>query len=318
MSTPHRSVTLAFLSGCLAVVSACSDRPLASHLEGDRETFPASQVQVSQVQAAASPAIATQPDAYTLGLVRASSAFHISQSAQSKDDWHLVADRWQQAIQLMSTVPKSSQHHAEAALKLIDYRRNLAFAQQQGDRPTPNNSGRVVVRTSQSSRSHIAPNAPNGAIASSNVPRATVTALAPSREIPSIPSNVVRPAASAAFFAPIVRRAGNTPVIAVTFNGSQTYEMIVDTGASGTLITPGMAASLGIRSVGETSVDTASAQGVSFSLGYVDSIEVGGAVAQHVLVAMGGPELSLGLLGHDFFGNYDITIRENEVEFQER
>ena len=94
--------------------------------------------------------------------------------------------------------------------------------------------------------------------------------------------------------------------------------MIVDTGASGTLITPGMAASLGIRSVGETSVDTASAQGVSFSMGYVNSIEVGGAVAQNVLVAMGGPELTLGLLGHDFFGNYDITIRENEVEFQER
>jgi predicted aspartyl protease len=107
-------------------------------------------------------------------------------------------------------------------------------------------------------------------------------------------------------------------VIAVTFNGSQTYEMIVDTGASGTLITPAMATALGIQPVGETIVDTASAQGVSFALGYVDSIAVGGAVAQNVLVAMGGPELTLGLLGHDFFGNYDIIIRENEVEFQER
>jgi predicted aspartyl protease len=318
MSTPHRSVTLALLSGCLAVVSACSDRPLTSRLEGDRETLPASQVQVSQSQAAAappaaSPALASQPDAYTLGLARASSAFNISQSAQSKDDWHLVAERWQQAIQLMSTVPKSSQHHAEAALKLTDYRRNLAFAEQQGDRPTPSNSGRVVVRTSQSNRSNIAS---GRAIASSNAPGAIVTALAPSREAST---SSARPASgSTVFFAPIVRHAGNTPVIAVTFNGSQTYEMIVDTGASGTLITPGMATSLGIRSVGETSVDTASAQGVSFSLGYVDSIEVGGAIAQNVLVAMGGPELTLGLLGHDFFGNYDITIRENEVEFQER
>jgi predicted aspartyl protease len=107
-------------------------------------------------------------------------------------------------------------------------------------------------------------------------------------------------------------------VIAVTFNGNQTYEMILDTGASGTLITSAMASSLGIRSVGQTSVDTASAQGVSFSLGYVDSMDVGGAVAHNVLVAMGGPELSLGLLGHDFFGNYDIVIRETEVEFRER
>lgn len=107
-------------------------------------------------------------------------------------------------------------------------------------------------------------------------------------------------------------------MIAVTFNGSQTYEMILDTGASGTLITSAMAEALGVQSVGETSVDTASAQNVSFHLGYVDSIEVGGAVANNVLVAMSGPELSLGLLGHDFFGNYDITIRENEVEFRVR
>jgi predicted aspartyl protease len=317
MFTLSRSMTFAFLSGSLAIVSACSNPLWVSRSEGDREAVPGSQIQASQAQAAAPSAItttATQPDAYALGLARASSAFNISQSAQSKDDWHLVAERWQQAIQLMSTVSQSSQHHAEAALKLIDYRRNLAFAQQQGDRPTSNNSGGVVVRTSQGSRPNIAP---TRAIASSSAPSAANASPPPSRRVSS-PSNVRPAARSTAFFAPIVRRAGNTPVIAVTFNGSQTYEMIVDTGASGTLITPTMAASLGIRSVGETSVDTASAQGVSFSLGYVDSIEVGGAVAKNVLVAMGGAELSLGLLGHDFFGNYDITIRENEVEFQER
>ncbi|MBW4516153.1 MAG: retroviral-like aspartic protease family protein [Timaviella obliquedivisa GSE-PSE-MK23-08B] len=314
MSRLHRSV-IALLSGSLAVVGACSDRPVVSHLEGDRQTVSASQVQ-SPVQVAVPPAASsipvTQPDAYALGLARASSAFNISQSAQSKDDWHLVSERWQQAIQLLSTVPKSSQHYAEAALKLKDYRRNLAFAQQQSDRPTSNNPG-IVVKRSSSSRPNLAP---PRAIAAAT-PQAAATPLAPSRATSSRPSNI-SVASSAAFFAPIVRRAGNTPVIAVTFNGSQIYEMIVDTGASGTLITSGMATALGIRSVGETRVDTASAQGVSFSLGYVDSMEVGGAIAQNVLVAMGGPELTLGLLGHDFFGNYDITIRENEVEFQER
>jgi predicted aspartyl protease len=318
MFTPHRSVTLALLSASLAVVSACSDRLVASGLESDRQTIKTSQVQTSQTQVAATPAVhpvVAQPDAYALGLARASSASSISQFAQSKDDWHLVAERWQQAIQLMSTIPKSSQHHAQAAQKLIDYRRNLAFAQQQSDRPTannPNNPNRVVVRTSQVRRSQV----PSRAIASSRAPGA----IAPpsSQTVPSSASHARPAPSSAAFFAPITRRAGNTPVIAVTFNGTQTYEMIVDTGASGTLITPAMAATLGIRPVGETSVDTASAQGVAFALGYVDSIEVGGAVAQNVLVAMGGPELTLGLLGHDFFGNYDITIRENEVEFQER
>jgi predicted aspartyl protease len=259
-------------------------------------------------QQARKPPLQRPPDSYALAIARASSAFNISQSAQSKDDWYLVAERWQQAIEFMSAVPKSSQHHAEAALKLTDYRRNLAFAQQQADRPAASGSGGVVVHNSQNRPGA----APSGSIASAN--SAPITALPPAQG--TSPSSGT--AGGTAFFAPIVRRAGNTPVIAVTFNGSQTYEMILDTGASGTLITPQMAASLGVRSVGETSVDTASAQGVSFSLGYVDSIEVGGAVAQNVLVAMGGPALELGLLGHDFFGNYDIIIRENEVEFQQR
>ncbi|NJR40851.1 MAG: hypothetical protein HC781_20935 [Leptolyngbyaceae cyanobacterium CSU_1_4] len=160
MSTLHRSVTLALLSGTLAIVGACRDRPLVSRLEGDRQRVNTSQVQTplpAAVPLAASPTVATAPDAYALGLARASSAFNISQSAQSKDDWHLVSERWQQAIQFMSAVPKSSQHHAEAALKLTDYRRNLAFAQQQRDRPTSHHPN-LVVRRSVSNRSNLAPN----------------------------------------------------------------------------------------------------------------------------------------------------------------
>ncbi len=94
--------------------------------------------------------------------------------------------------------------------------------------------------------------------------------------------------------------------------------MIVDTGASGTLITEGMAQALGVTPVAATRVDTASERGVLVPLGYVTSMEVNGAVAQNVLVAIAGPQLGTGLLGHDFFGNYDVTIRETEVEFRER
>ena len=43
------------------------------------------------------------------------------------------------------------------------------------------------------------------------------------------------------FRVPIKRRSGKTPVIDVTFNGNQVFEMILDTGASGTLITQQMA-----------------------------------------------------------------------------
>ncbi|MDO4929490.1 MAG: retropepsin-like aspartic protease, partial [Corynebacterium sp.] len=51
------------------------------------------------------------------------------------------------------------------------------------------------------------------------------------------------------FQAKIKRRAGGTPVIDVVFNGNKTFEMILDTGASGTLISQRMATALGVRPV---------------------------------------------------------------------
>lgn len=120
------------------------------------------------------------------------------------------------------------------------------------------------------------------------------------------------------FLAKIKRRQGGTPVIDVTFNGGQTFEMIVDTGASGTMITRRMAEALGVVPVKTVKVDTASGVGVAFPVGYVQSIAVDGAVANKVLVAIGGPEQDIGLLGHDFFGNYDITVKRDVVEFHRR
>jgi predicted aspartyl protease len=117
---------------------------------------------------------------------------------------------------------------------------------------------------------------------------------------------------------PITRREGNTPVISVNFNSTQSFEMIVDTGASGTLITPDMAKALDVKQVSETHVDTASERSVSFPMGYVQSMEAGGIEVKNVMVAVAGEQLRLGLLGHDFFGNYDITIRKHEVEFRAR
>jgi predicted aspartyl protease len=120
------------------------------------------------------------------------------------------------------------------------------------------------------------------------------------------------------FQAMIKRRSGGTPVIDVTFNGSQTFEMIVDTGASGTVITSRMAASLGLAVVGKAYVNTASQRGVEVPLAYVDSIAVGAAQVRGVTVAIGGDALEVGLLGHDFFDNYDVTVRRDVVEFRVR
>jgi predicted aspartyl protease len=94
--------------------------------------------------------------------------------------------------------------------------------------------------------------------------------------------------------------------------------MIVDTGASGTFITQAMAEKLSVVADSEVTADTASAKGVKFRVGKIKSIAVAGVVAKDVSVAIAGPDLDTGLLGHDFFGNYDITIKRDVIEFQAR
>ncbi|MBE9117900.1 retroviral-like aspartic protease family protein [Lusitaniella coriacea LEGE 07157] len=115
------------------------------------------------------------------------------------------------------------------------------------------------------------------------------------------------------FKIPIKRRESGTPVIDVVFNGKQTFEMLLDTGASHTVITPAMAEALSLQPV----ADTASETGVAFPLGLVESMEAGSIAIGDILVAV-SPALELGLLGQDFYGSYDVTIREKFVEFRSR
>jgi predicted aspartyl protease len=271
-----------------------------------------------EVQAAQpSPATADKTDktgSFQLGLERAASAYRISQAAESSDDWRLVAARWQQAINLMKAVPAASSNHAQAQRKLAEYQQNLLRAQQQASRSTEPDSNGVVV---------VSPSLPASASPSTlrRAPLAAAPRSAPAQPIAQTAENTARDVSSSSnriFYAPIVRREGNTPVIRVMFNKTQAFDMIVDTGASGTLITRQMAKALNVTPVAQTNVDTASQRAVTFPLGYINSIEVGGATATNLLVAVAGPDLEIGLLGHDFFGRYDVTIRQNEVEFQER
>ncbi|NET48591.1 MAG: hypothetical protein F6K09_07645 [Merismopedia sp. SIO2A8] len=266
-----------------------------------------------------------QPDTYPDALQRASSAATLSESAQSRDDWRLVAGRWQQAINLLLAVPASSPNYGNVTAKLADYRRNLTIAQQKSNQPLPNRSqtGSVVVISpsdnSEADNSDESDNPDNNvapALTPNNTPEpdASNSSIRPEQNT----RQNTRQNTSQLYEAPIVRRSGGTPVIHVLFNGEYTVEMIVDTGASGTVLTQSVAQSLGIRPTGQTQVSTASAQNVTFSLGEVDSIEVDGAKLNDVTVAIAGPSLDTGLLGHDFFGRYDVTIREDVVEFRER
>jgi aspartyl protease family protein len=135
--------------------------------------------------------------------------------------------------------------------------------------------------------------------------------------LPEALNPATSPAAkSGVFLAKIKRREANIPVIEVTFNGKQKFEMMVDSGASGTVITPAMANALGVVLQGTVQAQTPNGV-ATFPLGRLTSIEAGGLAVNNVVVAI-SPSLDIGLLGQDFFGNKDITIKQDVIEFRSR
>jgi predicted aspartyl protease len=253
---------------------------------------------------------AINPNALELSLDKATSGLTISQSAQSPDDWNLVASQFQDAIALMRQVRRDSPNFPFAQRKISEYKRQIQLAQQKANPssfPSPvTQPQKVVVVVPQAK-----PKTPS------------YSHLASTRQKPQLPppqpvfpSSEISAQNHEVFVAPIKRRIGGTPIVEVTFNGRQRFEMIVDTGASGTVITQEIANALGVVPVGKAKANTVSSKAVEFPVGYLDSMEVGGVMVNKVPVAIAGTELETGLLGHDFFGNYDVTIKRNVVEFR--
>lgn len=214
------------------------------------------------------------PDSFREAVNRATSAVAIGQSAQSKADWQLAASRWQQAIGLMEQVPSSSPNHAQAQTKAQEYKRHLTAAQTRA-------TGSIVP----------------------------AAALAPAPK-------TVLPAGLAAQI-PIQGRQGGTPIVAVTLKGSsgaQTFPMLFDTGATGTLITAEMAQAVGVTIVGTIQARIADGSVVSLPVGYVDAVELGGLRREQVIVAIGG---SYGLLGQDVYGEYGIAIGSHQINLHQ-
>ena len=134
--------------------------------------------------------------------------------------------------------------------------------------------------------------------------------------LPEGSTPVTGAAKSGVFHAKIKRRLANIPVIEVTFNGKQKFDMMVDSGASGTVITPAMAKALGVVLQGTVQAQTPNGV-ATFPLGRLTSIEAGGLAVNNLVVAV-SPSLDIGLLGHDFFGNKDVTIKQDVIEFRSR
>ncbi len=119
---------------------------------------------------------------------------------------------------------------------------------------------------------------------------------------------------------PIKRWDGGVVVIDTTFNGRQQFEMIVDSGASLTVITRPMAAALGLTTahvIDQIVLETANGKTI-MPIVYVNTIEVGGLLASKVPVAIAGSEMTIGLLGQDFLGKYDVSFKKNMIEFHHR
>ncbi len=120
------------------------------------------------------------------------------------------------------------------------------------------------------------------------------------------------------FSVPIKGRYEGIPIVEVTFNSTQKFEMLFDTGATGTLITRSIAYTLALKPVGLTKAAVADGAVVVLPLTVVKSMEIDGRLMRNVEVAVAPPALPIGLLGQDFFEGYDITIKEYTIEFRRR
>ncbi|MEA5619813.1 retropepsin-like aspartic protease [Cronbergia sp. UHCC 0137] len=310
---------LIFLSCGLAVVSVACNGDKQTRVTGSQRSID-SLAAISPPRKPAPPLVSpepqpkatldSQPNAFELALDKAAGALSISQSAQSVDDWNLVASQFQDAIALMKKVRRDSPNFPFAQSKIAEYRLQIKSAQQQIN-PVKKP---VKVASPVTQRQSIVIAVPKPLTTTKAAPIKKVQPISPPPPVAPLsasftPNNKV-------FIAPIKRRLSGTPVIDVIFNGNQRFEMIVDTGASGTVITQKIAEALGVVPVGKAKANTVNSKAVEFDVGYVDSMAVDGMTVNKIPVAIAGVELETGLLGHDFFGDYDVTIKRNVIEFR--
>ncbi len=80
---------------------------------------------------AASPAqkaAASKPDSWREGVNNAQNAAKLAQTAQSQNEWIAVASEWKKAVDLMRSVPPTSQNHQKAQQKATEYQAYLVIA----------------------------------------------------------------------------------------------------------------------------------------------------------------------------------------------
>lgn len=112
---------------------------------------------------------------------------------------------------------------------------------------------------------------------------------------------------------PIKYLSGGTPVIEVLFNGSCTFDMVLDTGASMTCLTQPMARLLNVVPTDTKQFQMADNRVVEAPVGFVNSVAVDRAQVNNLEVAI-LTTATHGLLGQNYLWRYDVRILRTEVE----
>jgi predicted aspartyl protease len=214
---------------------------------------------------------------YRQALDRADSARSISQSAQNPEDWELTANRWEQALDLLDEVPAKDPNRKYVGQKQAEFNHGLAVAKAK--------------------------------IEGSKVPVWVEPVVWADKAIDKGPK-LEGAKDQRTYRVPIKYRRNRIPIVDVTFNGKYVFEMMVDTGASGTMITPEIMKAIKGKDLGTAKIGTAAGQ-ANVDVSVVNSITLGGNSIYDVPVTIG----PMGLLGHDFYKDCDITIRRDVVEF---
>lgn len=81
-------------------------------------------------QSAVTSETAPEDDTFQQAINKAKRAARLTNSAQSQDEWKIVVSRWEEAIEIMETVPVSSPDYAIAQQKIIQYQTHRDFAKQ--------------------------------------------------------------------------------------------------------------------------------------------------------------------------------------------
>ncbi|MBE9103178.1 hypothetical protein [Vacuolonema iberomarrocanum] len=118
----------------LSVASGCA--PSTPSTEGsDIAPTPAAPSEAIAPAEEPSPAALTADQLLSEATAQAGRANALAQSAQSRDDWALVASLWEQAIAMLDQIPEGAPEHANAQQAKATYAVNLGEAQQAADIP---------------------------------------------------------------------------------------------------------------------------------------------------------------------------------------